>query len=254
MAQGNLSRFDHLVVVMFENRSFDNLLGYLYEQGAVPQFDGLAGGSESNPVPSYIHDGHTTVPVRMSPGGDQDMSNPNPDPGEEYQHVNTQLYNLVDPAANEFEPAKGMQKPWNAPADRRKPTMDGFVHDYCSNLVATSSTPEKKGDLPTFDQYRVIMDCFGPQSVPVISKLAKEFAVYDAWHSAVPSQTFCNRSFFHASSSSGFVVNEPYAKWATESRADHLQPAGRCRRLLEDLLRCQPVRLAHGADPLPRAG
>ena len=51
MAQGSLSRFDHLVVVMFENRSFDNLLGYLYEQGAVPQFDGLAGGSYSNPVP-----------------------------------------------------------------------------------------------------------------------------------------------------------------------------------------------------------
>ena len=93
--------------------------------------------------------------------------------------------------------------------------MDGFVHDYCSNLVAINSTPEKKGDLPTFDQYPVIMDCFGPQSVPVISKLAKEFAVYDAWHSAVPSQTFCNRSFFHASSSSGFVVNEPYAKWAS---------------------------------------
>ena len=52
----------------------------------------------------------------MSPGGDQEMGNPNPDPGEEYQHVNTQLYNLVDPVANECEPANVMQKPWNAPA------------------------------------------------------------------------------------------------------------------------------------------
>jgi phospholipase C len=60
--------------------------------------------------------------------------------------------------------------------------MDGFVHDYCSNFVSLHSTAEKRGALPTYDQYRVIMDCFTPQSLPVISKLAREFAVYDAWH------------------------------------------------------------------------
>ena len=45
-----LSRFDHLVVLMFENRSFDNLLGYLYPPGSVTYpagstFSGLAGGT-----------------------------------------------------------------------------------------------------------------------------------------------------------------------------------------------------------------
>ncbi|WP_339915814.1 alkaline phosphatase family protein [Yeosuana marina] len=39
------SKFDHVVVLMLENRSFDNLLGYLYEDH-VPEgktFEGLQG-------------------------------------------------------------------------------------------------------------------------------------------------------------------------------------------------------------------
>ena len=34
--QGRENALDHVVVVMFENRSFDNLLGRLYEPGEVP--------------------------------------------------------------------------------------------------------------------------------------------------------------------------------------------------------------------------
>jgi len=40
--------------------------------------------------------------------------------------------------------------------------------------------------------------------------------VFDHWYCAVPSQTFCNRSFFHASTSHGFVTNKHgggYDKW-----------------------------------------
>ena len=101
MAQGNLSRFDHLVVVMFENRSFDNLLGYRTSGALFRSSTGdRAAARYSNPVPlPYIPGGDTRSPVRMSPGGDAGHVDPNPDPGEEYQHVNTQLYNLIDPAA-----------------------------------------------------------------------------------------------------------------------------------------------------------
>jgi phospholipase C len=31
--QGGGQKFDHVVIAMFENRSFDNLLGHLYEPG-----------------------------------------------------------------------------------------------------------------------------------------------------------------------------------------------------------------------------
>jgi len=36
---------DHVVVVLFENRSFDNLLGRLYEPGEVAAFEGCSARS-----------------------------------------------------------------------------------------------------------------------------------------------------------------------------------------------------------------
>lgn len=60
------------------------------------------------------------------------------------------------------------------------------------------------------------MGSFSPEMLPVLSTLAAEFAVFDHWYAAVPSQTFCNRSFFHASTSHGFVTNQAgggYLKW-----------------------------------------
>ena len=48
----------------------------------------------------------------------------------------------------------------------------------------------------------------------------RSFAVCDHWHCAVPSQTFTNRSFFHAGTASGRVVNVPYASWVKENAAE----------------------------------
>ena len=42
---------DHVVVVMFENRSFDNLLGRLYQPGEVASFDGVIGKGPEQPDP-----------------------------------------------------------------------------------------------------------------------------------------------------------------------------------------------------------
>src|SRR5688572_6385932 len=91
--------FDHLVVVMFENRSFDNLLGYLYEGPdgvAVPEgqsFEGLQAG-HSNTAP----DGQVVAAHPYEGTTDQIMRSPDPDPGEEYPFVNTQLFGGFDPA------------------------------------------------------------------------------------------------------------------------------------------------------------
>ena len=205
-----LSKFDHVVVAMFENRSFDSLIGYAYQPGEPPRnqtYNGLAGKEFRNPVPDYIQDGNAFVATRVSPGTDADMQNPNPDPGEEYEHVNTALFSVVNPIDNQFRDASQMLPPYNNPAPGQPATMDGFVWDYCNNFRQLTKRN------PTFDEYRVIMDAFSPEQLPVINTLAKSFAVYDAWFCAVPTQTIPNRSFFHASASSGFVVNEPYPKW-----------------------------------------
>ena len=48
---------DHVGVVMFENRSFDNLQGRLYEPGEVASFEGVIGKELSNPIPRWAGDG-----------------------------------------------------------------------------------------------------------------------------------------------------------------------------------------------------
>ena len=42
---------DHVVVVLFENRSLDNLLGHLYGPGDGKTFEGVLGKELSNPIP-----------------------------------------------------------------------------------------------------------------------------------------------------------------------------------------------------------
>ena len=48
---------DHVVVIAFENRSFDNLLGRLYQPGEVASFEGVIGRDLSNPIPTWAEDG-----------------------------------------------------------------------------------------------------------------------------------------------------------------------------------------------------
>ena len=204
--------FDHLVVVMFENRSFDNIFGYLYADDEVPAgstFAGLGAGhsnalASGEKVHAHVYTGAT----------DTVFSSPQPDPGEEYQHVNTQLFGTVDPESNRGKKAAAMEAPFNAPKDAANPTMQGFLQDYYDNFLG-----DHRGKKPTSAEYDVIMGAFDPAMLPVFSTLAKNFAVFDAWHCAVPSQTFCNRSFFHASTSHGYVTNSGnggYHKWFDE--------------------------------------
>jgi phospholipase C len=201
--------FDHLVVLAFENRSFDNLFGYLYSSLGHPvpagqSFEGLEGGARFNLAP----DGTRVDAHPYSGSTDAIMASPSPNAGEEYAHINTQLFGIVDPPANAT--ATVPQAPYNAPPPGTKPSMSGFVTDYINNHAA------KTGALLTPDEYGAIMGSFTPDMLPVFSTLARSFAIYDHWHASVPTQTFANRSFMHASTSSGFVENkgvQGFGKW-----------------------------------------
>ena len=76
---------DHVVVVMFENRSFDNLLGRLYEPGEVASFEGVTGKNLSNPVPEWAE--HRPDNGIVPYGVPANMNTPNPDPGEELPNL-----------------------------------------------------------------------------------------------------------------------------------------------------------------------
>jgi hypothetical protein len=86
--------FDHVVVVLFENRSLDNVLGRLYGPEDGKTFEGVIGKDLSNPIPEWAEHGagRKVVPYTVA----TDMDSPNPDSGEEYFHTNTQLFNTID--------------------------------------------------------------------------------------------------------------------------------------------------------------
>lgn len=225
--------FDHLVVVMGENRSFDNMLGYLYTPDDLPpggKFEGLAFGDFSNTA----EDG-TVIPAHRYTGPtDRIMSQPDPDPGEEYPHVNTQLFGEQN-EHNRGKEVGEMGEPYNAPPPGSSATMSGFVRDYETDFAAV-----KKRD-PSAKERAQIMGSFDPGMLPVLSTLAREFGVFDHWYCAVPSQTFCNRSFFHASTSHGYVTNKHgggYQKWLdaapTPTVFNRLEDAGLSWRIYFD--------------------
>jgi phospholipase C len=64
------------------------------------------------------------------------------------------------------------------------------------------------------------MTGYTPDQVPVLSGIAREFGVFDHWFSEVPSQTFMNRSFWTAATSSGLVVNAPARKWLSKNHGE----------------------------------
>jgi phospholipase C len=202
---------DHVVVVLFENRSLDNLLGRLYGLEDGKTFEGVIGKELSNPIPAWAEHGadRKVVPYTVA----TDMDSPNPDSGEEYPHTNTQLYNILS-EGNRFKVADDMTAPWNAPEPGQVPTMDGFVTDYISSFTA------EMGRQPTFEEYAQIMTGFTPEQVPVLNSLARGFGVFDHWFCEVPSQTFMNRSFWTAATSSGLAVNFPAKKWFTGNDAE----------------------------------
>jgi hypothetical protein len=66
---------DHVVVVLFENRSVDNVLGRLYGPGDGKTFEGVIGKDLSNPIPEWAEHGadRKTVPYTVA----TDMDSPN---------------------------------------------------------------------------------------------------------------------------------------------------------------------------------
>jgi phospholipase C len=201
-------RIDHWVVLMFENRSFDSLLGHLPHIDAA---DGLRGREVSLAYPGGT--------VSVTP--DATFNDPMPDPGEGYANVNAQLWGAYDPPSNlgrSAYPLFGdfMSAPLNVPADGRAPSMDGFALDFYGNFQW------EKGRVPTAAEMATVGRVFTPATAPVINTLAQEYAVFTRWFSEVPTCTFPNRSFFHGATSLGKVDNETILNYAWDQEMPNL--------------------------------
>jgi phospholipase C len=169
----------HVVVLMLENRSFDSMLGQLYQSGQ--DFDGLT-GLESN----LLHEPGQPpqrIPVWTDPSAAATaLTIPDPDPGELFSDINMQIRGLTESGNPSSDP----------------PNMSGFVDNY---MRQTATNPKP-------DMFAV-MHYFTPRHVPVISQLARAFAVSDRWHASAPCQTWPNRFFAHTGTAGGYVNNSP---------------------------------------------
>jgi phospholipase C len=198
-----LKNIEHIVVLMLENRSFDNLLGWLYDGEKIPndqRFEGLHRGiwnplnnvdADGNPFVEQVHiakNGYPRTINKRTKSCKVNFTLPAPDPGEGYKDTNAQLFENYT-INNLYPPV---------------PTNMGFVNNYNNAMLYGTYT---FGSTPT--DPRDIMVCYTPEQTPALSTLAKKFAVCDHWYCSVPSQTLPNRDFVHAASSSGNVNNRP---------------------------------------------
>jgi phospholipase C len=72
----------------------------------------------------------------------------------------------------------------------RVANMKGFVRSYWDQLHDVT-------------QSHNVMKYFGPGKLRVLTKLATEFAVFNAWFASIPGPTLCNRAFAHYRTSFG---------------------------------------------------
>ena len=188
-----LSAVQHIVQLMLENRSFDHMLGFLYpgKQGPNGQpFEGLLGtessiGTDGKPV--------TVFQIDVSKPGAYFM--PGADPGEGYANANSQLFG----SGSEPTPLVA--------------TNSGFVANFDAAIAYDQRMGRGSQPGTTAPD---IMGIFPPAALPVLSGLARGFAVCDHWYSSVPTETFPNRAFACAGTSQGHM-NDSTSSYTVQS-------------------------------------
>jgi phospholipase C len=195
MAGNQLSSVQHIVQLMLENRSFDHMLGFLYSDSgnispAGQPFEGLTGteyndDTSGNPVKVFQ--------INSSTAGAYFM--PGADPGEGYANTNSQLFGSgtapVPPVA----------------------TNSGFVTNFAASIAYDQRSGRSVNAGTTASD---IMGVFTPAMLPILSGLARGFAVCDHWYSSVPTETFPNRAFACAGTSQGHM-NDSASSYTVQS-------------------------------------
>jgi phospholipase C len=163
------SAIQHIFVLMLENRSFDQMLGFSgitgtdAVTGAPTAINGLK-GTESNTFSGQTFAVHRGA-AHVMPY----------DPGHEFEDV---LAQLCGPAAKYENGGK-------------YPPVNNTGYVAAASHAAKHASPGE------------VMKCYTPDQLPVLTALAKEFVVCDNWFASLPGPTWPNRMFAHAGSSGG---------------------------------------------------
>jgi phospholipase C len=101
----------------------------------------------------------------------------------------------LDPDPDHHFPAVDLQIYGGQTSPDRQANMQGFVKSYFNQQHNVSHSQK-------------ILYYFTPDKLPVLTTLAKEFAVFNRWFSSIPGPTLCNRAFAHYGTSFGNVSME----------------------------------------------
>lgn len=221
-------RIQHVVVLMLENRSFDNLLGFLDHPRT--EFPRLTEGAYTNPEnpadPTSRH-----VPVTADAGYSLPV-----DPPHSHKSALEQLgaRGILEPRMNGFVSAYERK----ASGHEERPVihwwrLEGLVLVIAAVLAGLTARfghflrrlwpavflttagglsfvlwqrRKNVNDIEVVTGVGPqIMRCLAPDKIPVLGTLAREFAVCSRWHCSVPGETWPNRNFVHAATSDGSV-------------------------------------------------
>jgi phospholipase C len=159
-------------------------------------------GAESNPDDN----GREIKVFKIAPDSEHPYFMPGADPGEGFKNTNIQLFSMEDPGPG------------------TEPTNDGFVKNFKS-AIASDLRKHFQDSLPG-TMPSDIMGMYTPELLPVMSGLAKGFAVCDHWFASAPTQTIPNRAFAAAATSLGFLQNRSARFFPCPSIFGRLSEAG----------------------------
>lgn len=207
-------RIEHVFVLMLEDRSFDHMFGFSEIHGT----DATSGqerpvnglqpivttnlgthrstrdfNPDDDPAMTKIY---ATSPAdyhlfRKDKGKDYVYE---ADPAHEFKNVIRQLCGVTR-EGRPYDAFKDFQN-----SNHAYPTINnsGFYLDY--KTKDEHIYPYQRPERTTPDS---VMKCFAPEQLPVMNRLAREFALCDNWFASIPGPTFPNRLFLMAGSSGG---------------------------------------------------
>ncbi|MDQ4132433.1 MAG: hypothetical protein M3179_04315 [Actinomycetota bacterium] len=245
---------EHVVVLMLENRSFDHLLGFLDHPGAdYPRLEPGLYSNRTNPLEPRSEaipvtpDARHTIPLDPPHGHESVM---------EQLHISGRGRPRMDGFVAAYNRKASGKEPmpvvhwWRlealvlAVAAVAAALVAGFggrfrrLWPLAFTKVAGAGSfglwkaRAKMGEVEPRTVAPEVMRAMAPDKVPVLSTLAKEFAVCTRWHCSVPGETWPNRNFVHAATSEetvdielGFyeapTVFELLERWGASWRVYH---------------------------------
>jgi len=130
-----------------------------------------------------------------------------------------QFQGQLDPDPNHHFPAVHQQLYFGTSGPPAPPSMKGFVQSYFQERHDVSHS-------------RKIMYYFPLEKLPVLTTLARSFAVFNGWFSSIPGPTICNRAFAHYGTSFGHVTMDMvYQNEKYPSIYERMLQAGRTAKI-----------------------